>query len=88
MCVNVYVCTIIVGVESLEEFIELDSKFNLYCLLEELDQPGVVAVIHQTIVVHSHDFMYPQPLDCGSFCDHTWLTQHHTLNMCKQTFTD
>ena len=54
-----YVRTIIVGVQSLEEFIKLDSKFNLYCLLEELDQPGVVAVIHQTIIVHSHDLMYP-----------------------------
>lgn len=29
----------------LEKFIKLGAKFNLYRLLEEFDQPGMVAVI-------------------------------------------
>ena len=87
VCVyNMYLHTIIVGVELLEEFIKLGAKFNLYRLLEEFDQPGVVAGIHQTIIVHSHDLMYPQPLDCGSLRDHTGLTQDHTLSTCKHKF--
>ncbi len=55
-------CTILVEVQMCKELIKAGIKIFLHDFLEIFNQPCSVRVIHETIVIHPHDLVSPEPL--------------------------